>query len=374
MFCSNCGKKVAEGANFCKKCGAKIIKPGEFITPSEDVQPVEVQQVEEIQPAEVQSPVEAQVIEEIQPAEEQSTVEVQVIEDAQPVEEQSVEELQNIEVAEDSEEPQASEQPSAGITEQDNTSEEKPASTDICVDENTQIVELERIANCGYVEAIEEYIDRVITGKETDYKVVLKAKRYAKILKKQAAGENKARYKELHKKVVRIEKKKQKERDGALWLRIACVFMVFGSIYLFKGLNEAFFKEMLPTLSIYIPEIPESFIIRWSGLESFMKQYMSMQGLFGSYVILFACFIAGLSCKPAYVHKKSIIAWPIVGGIVALGIYVMNFVINYQETSKVLGYKGIMQIVVLVVPVVIGTLIGIAARPVIDKLTHVKED
>ena len=329
MFCGKCGTEIGINERFCKNCGAKIIKPGEIIIPNEEVQTVEVQ---------------------------------------------SVEEVQSIEVAENTEEVQTIEQPAEVVNEQDNASEEKPAATDICIDENTQIIEVERIANCGYVEAMGEYIDRVITGKESDYKVVLRAKRYAKILKKQTIGESISKYKELHKKVVMIEKKKQRERDGALWFKIACFFMIIGCAYLLKGLNETFFEEMLPTLSIYIPEIPESLIIKWHGLESFIGRYMSMQGLFGSYIILFTCFIAGFSCKPAYVYKKSIIAWPIVAGIIALGIYAMNFVINYQETSKALGYKGIMQIVAFVVPVVIGILIGIAARLITDKLTHVKED
>ncbi|MBQ6705366.1 MAG: zinc ribbon domain-containing protein [Opitutales bacterium] len=32
MFCSNCGKKVPEGANFCASCGSKIVRPNPAVS------------------------------------------------------------------------------------------------------------------------------------------------------------------------------------------------------------------------------------------------------------------------------------------------------------------------------------------------------
>lgn len=43
MFCSKCGTKALDSADFCQNCGAKLIKNEVKNSPTEDIQPNAIQ-------------------------------------------------------------------------------------------------------------------------------------------------------------------------------------------------------------------------------------------------------------------------------------------------------------------------------------------
>lgn len=245
---------------------------------------------------------------------------------------------------------------------------------EICIEDDTEIDLVEKVANEGYVDAIEEYINRVILLKDPEYEKVLKAKRYAKVLVKRAGIEEKAKYKELYIKIQGIIKKEEKKKDGIFFFVTGCVLLLIGTLYFVKGLNSVFFKDVVPFFNRIIPNISEQMIVRCNWIESFITRYMTLQGLFGVWLILPGAMLVTYNAKVACKYKKSVFRFGITMCIFALIIYGMHYLINVFETSKILAYAGPMQIVFFVVPILIGAGIGIGLYFVVKKIRGSKEE
>lgn len=164
-------------------------------------------------------------------------------------------------------------------------------------------------------------------------------------------------YKNYIKNYIKVPKRK-KAIHIMFW--IGEIIFLLGTLYLFKGLN--------PDSTAFISTIPDMLIIKWDGLVDVMAPYMTVQGIFGGWLIILGNLFKGLGYEEVDITNNFFFcAWAEnclemiclhIINILLIVICVAHFVYNVRETANFFGNGSYMQFVVMIGCTLVSRFVG----------------
>ncbi len=217
---------------------------------------------------------------------------------------------------------------------------------------------IEKAADAGLVDAIKKYIDLAKNSADTDKHIIAKAKTYIPSIKGQLDSYEAQKCDDWLNELISTEKATKKKASYPKKYVIGEILFLLGTIYLFKGLNPIFFEEVIPKINKFIPDIPELLIIKWPQLLEMTDPYMTHQGIFGCWLIIFGNLIRGLGVENITVNNSKLKTFGNIIKVAVILLCVAHFVANIMETTKFFGNGSYMQVLAMVASILIGRILG----------------
>ncbi len=228
---------------------------------------------------------------------------------------------------------------------------------------------LEKAADSGLLEAVKKYVEYATSLKETNSHVKSKLRIYIPLLKPYIDEAENAMYEQLFTDLC-LDEKKEKKRDIYKCLFVAAeILFLIGTLYLFKGLNNKFFTEIFPIAGRIVPNFPEVMIIKWPGLIAFTAKYMTVQGIFGCWLLLIGNVIREVSIRHSVERHvaSGYKAINIIVRVLVILLVVFHFVVNILETGNPIGNGSLFQFASMLINVFVGRLIGFILYKILSK-------
>lgn len=217
---------------------------------------------------------------------------------------------------------------------------------------------IEKAADSGLVDAIKKYIDLTNASADTDRHVFAKAKIYNSVMKEHLDTYEAQKCDDRIKEIKKAEKEARKKASYSKKYIIGKLIYLLGTIYLFKGLNPVFFEDVIPQIGLFVPDVPEVLILKWPQLIVITEPYMTLQGVFGGWLILLGNLIRGLGAKKAFEYNRKFRVFGLIINIIIIGLCIAHFVANVIETSNLFGNGSYMQFLYMFASIMIGHILG----------------